>query len=86
MTRAASGHDLGPAQDAVPIRVDPRNALDYGKSARGLSPEERRIGFDLVGNLNRLKGVESPDNPALSARINSMCRTYEVSCPGDRLL
>ncbi|AMV18795.1 DUF1501 domain-containing protein [Planctomyces sp. SH-PL14] len=72
---AKDGHYLGPAHDAVPIRVDPKNPLDYGKSARGLSSEEQRIGFDLVGNLNRLKGVEYPDDPALAARI----KAYELA-------
>ncbi len=28
---AKDGHYLGPAHDAVPIRVDPDNPLDFGK-------------------------------------------------------
>ena len=28
---AKDGHYLGPAHDAVPLRVDPANPLDYGK-------------------------------------------------------
>ena len=28
------GHYLGPAHDAVPLRVDPANPLDYGKPER----------------------------------------------------
>ncbi len=72
---AKDGHYLGPAHDAVPIRVDPKNPLDYGKSAGSLSEEEQRLGFDLVGRLNQLKGVEYPDDPALSARI----KAYELA-------
>ena len=72
---AKDGHYLGPAHDAVPIRVDPKNPLDYGTSAGGLSEEEQRLGFDLVGRLNQLKGVEYPDDPALSARI----KAYELA-------
>jgi len=72
---AKDGHYLGPAHDAVPIRVDPKNPLDYGQSAGGISEEEQRLGFDLVGRLNQLKGVEYPDDPALSARI----KAYELA-------
>ena len=37
---AKDGHYLGPEHDAVPIRVDPANPLDYGKTRTG--PHERR--------------------------------------------
>lgn len=69
------GHYLGPAHDAVPIRVDPANPLDYGKPPGGVSHQEQQIGFDLVGRLNRLKQVEYPDDPALAARIQA----YELA-------
>lgn len=69
------GHYLGPAHDAIPIRVDPANPLDFGKSAKDLSADEQQIGFDLVGRLNKLKSVEYPDDPALAARI----KAYELA-------
>lgn len=72
---AKDGHYLGPEHDAVPIRVDPKNPLDFGKPANGLSLEEQQIGFDLVGNLNKLKAIEYPDDPALAARI----KAYELA-------
>jgi hypothetical protein len=72
---AKDGHYLGPAHDAVPIRVDPSNPLDYAQPARGVRPEEQAIQFDLVGRLNALRGVEYPDDPALLARI----RSYELA-------
>jgi hypothetical protein len=72
---ARDGHYLGPAHDATPIRVDPRNPLDFGKPSGDLGDEEQRIGFDLVGRLNRLKAVEYPDDPALAARI----KAYELA-------
>lgn len=72
---AKDGHYLGPAHDAIPIRVDPNNPLDFGKSAAGLNREEQRAAFDLVGRLNQLKTVEYPDDPALNARIKS----YELA-------
>lgn len=72
---AKDGHYLGPSHDAIPIRVDPSNPLDYGKPARGVSTAEQQIGFDLVGGLNRLKGIEYPSDPALEARI----KAYELA-------
>jgi hypothetical protein len=72
---ARDGHYLGPAHDAVPLRIDPANPLDYGRPEGDVSAAEQRIGFDLVGRLNRLRGVEYPDDPALTARIQS----YELA-------
>ena len=72
---AKDGHYLGPEHDAVPLRVDPKNPLDYGRPEMPLSEDEQRVGFDLVGKLNRLRGVEYPDDPALLARIKS----YELA-------
>ncbi len=72
---AKDGHYLGPAHDAVPIRVDPSNPLDFGKPAAGLSAAEQKINFDLVGKLNQLKSAEYPDDPALAARI----KAYELA-------
>lgn len=72
---AKDGHYLGPTHDAIPIRIDPNNPLDFGKPASGQSLDEQQIGFDLVGRLNRLKGIEYPDDPALNARI----KAYELA-------
>ncbi len=63
------GHYLGPAHDAVPLRVDPNNPLDYAKSAIDVTPDEQRLGFELVHDLNRLRSMEYPNDPALEARI-----------------
>ncbi|MEZ6057306.1 MAG: DUF1501 domain-containing protein [Planctomycetaceae bacterium] len=69
------GHYLGPAHDAVPLRVDPNNPLDFSRSARPVSKEAQAIGKDLIGCLNELRGVEYPDDPAMAARIAS----YELA-------
>ena len=69
------GHYLGPAHDAVPIRVDPANPLDFAKPANGQSTAEQRLNFELAGRLNRLKGIEYPNDPALLARI----KAYELA-------
>lgn len=69
------GSYLGPAHDAVPLRIDPKNPLDFGRSEGDVSPAEQSVGFDLVKQLGRLRGVEYPQDPAISARIAS----YELA-------
>lgn len=69
------GHYLGPVHDAVPLRIDPKNPLDFGRPERPLPPDAHATGVDLLRELNRLRGIEYPDDPALSARIAS----YELA-------
>lgn len=69
------GHYLGPAHDAVPLRVDPNNPLDYSRPAKAISPEAHQVGRDLIGQLNALRGEEYPNDSALAARIAS----YELA-------
>ena len=69
------GHYLGPAHDAVPMRIDPKNPLDYSRPEREFSGEAQSIGKDLIGRLNALRGVEYPNDPAMAARIAS----YELA-------
>src|SRR5262245_13303805 len=66
---------LGPAHDAVPLRVDPANPLDFGQPERALATDFQGIGRNLVHELNVLRGVEYPDDPILAARIAS----YELA-------
>ena len=66
---------LGPSHDAVPLRIDPANPLDFGRPERPFSPQAQSIGFDLVGRLSRATAVEYPDDPATAARIAS----YELA-------
>ena len=69
------GHYLGPAHDAVPLRVDPNAPLDFGRAERPFSSDAKRIGGGLIRELNSLRGVEYPDDPAMAARIAS----YELA-------
>ena len=66
---------LGPAHDAVPVRIDPANPLDYGKPEGPITAAEQKTSFELVGKLNTLRAVEYPQDPALAARI----RSYELA-------
>jgi len=72
---AKDGHYLGPAHDAVPVRIDPDNPLDYGKPTSGLTLDEQQLNYELARRLNQLKANEYPDDPALMARI----KAYELA-------
>jgi len=69
------GHYLGPAHDAVPLRIDPGNPLDFGKPERSFPAEAQAAGMDLVRRLNRIRRVEYPADPELAARVAS----YELA-------
>jgi uncharacterized protein (DUF1501 family) len=69
---------LGPAHDAVPLRIDPANPLDFGKSARPLSSAAQNVSMDLIRELNGLRGVEYPDDPAMAARVASYELAYRM--------
>ena len=69
------GQYLGPAHDAVPLRVDPAHPLDFGQPARPVAEAARNVGKDLLRELNVLRGVEYPDDPVLAARV----RSYELA-------
>ncbi|MDA1139065.1 MAG: DUF1501 domain-containing protein [Planctomycetota bacterium] len=72
------GHYLGPAHDAVPLRIDPNNPLDYGRPQRPFSSQEQSVGFELVHDLNRLRGIEYPSDPAMAARVASYELAYRM--------
>lgn len=69
------GHYLGPAHDAVPLRIDPQNPLDYGRPERPRSADGQAIGVDLLRQLHQIREADYPADPALAARIAS----YELA-------
>ncbi len=69
------GHYLGPAYDAVPLRVDPANPLEFSQPERPFPAEAKEIGQGLLKRLNNLRGVQYPDDPEMAARIAS----YELA-------
>jgi len=72
---ARDGHYLGPAHDAIPLRVDPTRPVDFVRPESDIRHDEQTIGFDLVNRLNRESANRFPDDPALQARI----RSYELA-------
>ena len=69
------GHYLGPAHDAVPLRVDPSNPLDFSRPERPFSPRAQAVGIELLEQLNAIRAAESPHDAALAARVAS----YELA-------
>jgi hypothetical protein len=69
------GHYLGPAHDAVPLRVDPGNPLDFGRPERAQSDGAQKISAGLLRELLAHRERETPDDTALAARIAS----YELA-------
>jgi hypothetical protein len=66
---------LGPAHAGVHLAVDPRAPLPFAAPPPGVRPDGQAAKFRLLGELNRLAGVEYPDDPALRARIQA----YELA-------
>ncbi len=65
------GHYLGPAFDAVNLRVDPKNPLAFAAPELPLTRNEQAAEFSLVNRLNRLTAQQYPGDQALLARIKS---------------
>ena len=66
---------LGPEHEGVPLALDPKNPLPYGKRGPQVLADEQRHEFELINRLNGLAQVEYPDDPNLQARI----RSYELA-------
>ncbi len=66
---------LGPEHAGVRMNVDPRNPLPYASPGKETFREEQEAEFDLLGRLNRLAGIQYPEDAALRARIKS----YELA-------
>jgi hypothetical protein len=69
---------LGPAHDAVPLRIDPNDPLDFSTPERKFSPAARSVGIDLSRRLNAIRKDRSPEDRALSARIDSYELAYRM--------
>lgn len=69
------GHYLGPAYDAVPLKIDPKAPLDFAEPEGDISPAEQAAQYALLGRLNRFSAVKYPQDPNLLARI----KAYELA-------
>lgn len=69
------GHYLGPAYDAIPMKVDPANPLPYARPEVEFSSSEQKLTFDLINRLNRISADRYPSDSSLKARMQS----YELA-------
>src|SRR5258707_5480001 len=66
---------LGPEHAGVRLKVEGKEPLPFVTPALGATREEQEAELSLLGKLNRLSGIDYPDDPALRARIKS----YELA-------
>jgi uncharacterized protein (DUF1501 family) len=59
----------------VPLRIEANNPLDFGRPQRPFSAQAQAVGVDLLRELNGLREVDYPQDPALTARVAS----YELA-------
>lgn len=69
------GHYLGPAYDAVNLKINPKNPLDYAAPHGGMNSDQQRRNLNFTNQLNHLAGKQYPGDAALQARIKS----YELA-------
>jgi hypothetical protein len=66
---------LGPQNAGVPVAIEGKEPLPYGRRAEDVLAEQQRNEFELIGELNRLAAVEYPRDASMQARI----RSYELA-------
>lgn len=66
---------LGPEYGGVRLNTDPKDPLPFLKPPASMTAEEQAENFSLLGRLNRLAGIDYPDDKNLRARIKS----YELA-------
>lgn len=66
---------LGPQHAGVPLALDSKNPLPFGRRQSAQSEEEQRAEYDLIHELNELSAIEYPEDQELRARI----RSYELA-------
>ncbi len=69
------GHYLGPAYDAVNLKVDPKNPLTFASPEFQIGKPEQAAQFDLIHQFNTLASEQYPDDKMLAARMKS----YELA-------
>jgi hypothetical protein len=66
---------LGPEYGGVRLNLDGKEPLPFVNPTGGVTRDEQATEFSLLGRLNRLAGIDYPDDAALRARIKS----YELA-------
>ncbi|MEX0725080.1 MAG: DUF1501 domain-containing protein [Planctomycetaceae bacterium] len=69
---------LGPQYSGVELSLDPKNPLPFGVKSPGVLAAEQRNQFEFIGEINKLAGVEYPQDDQLRARIKSYELAYRM--------
>ncbi|MCF7784567.1 MAG: DUF1501 domain-containing protein [Prosthecobacter sp.] len=72
------GHYLGPAYDAVNLKVDPKNPLTYAAPEFQIGRQQQEAQFDLIHRLNALNAEQYPGDKTLAARMKSYQLAYNM--------
>lgn len=72
------GHYLGPAYDAVNLKVDPKNPLTYAAPEFQIGRQQQEAQFDLIHRLNGLNAEQYPGDKTLAARMKSYQLAYNM--------
>ena len=71
-------HYLGPAYEAVNLKIDPSNPLDYAKPSNGMTAADQLKNLNLTNKLNRLAAEQYPLDPVIEARMKSYELAYRM--------
>jgi hypothetical protein len=72
------GHYLGPAYDAINLKVDPKNPLTFAAPEFQIGTGEQAVQFDLIHKLNTLNAEQYPGDKTLAARMKSYQLAYNM--------
>ena len=72
------GHYLGPAYDAVNLKVDPKNPLTFAAPEFTISKANQKAQFDLVHRLDALAALDYPGDKELLARMKSYQLAFKM--------
>jgi hypothetical protein len=71
-------HYLGPAYEAIHLKIDPKNPLDYARPSNGMTAEDQRRNLIFTNKLNRLAAEQYPLDPVIEARMKSYELAYRM--------
>ena len=72
------GHYLGPAYDAINLKVDPKNPLTFASPEIAVGKAEQAAQFDFINKLNALNAEQYPGDKTLAARMKSYQLAYNM--------
>ncbi|MFN7290718.1 MAG: DUF1501 domain-containing protein [Pirellula sp.] len=72
------GYYLGPSHDAVPLKIDPANPLDFAKQEMEIRRGGKQRSLELLRELHSARLREQPNDEDLKAKIASYELAYRM--------